>query len=103
MYFVFFCLSRSYSVGATISVDYWWSLRGLDEGSKEYKDTINEVHQRAADRILYGCLHNGGLYIKMGQGLVSLNHILPIQYLQTLQVSLRYHIYFNLSIWQCYL
>nr|CAG4638372.1 EOG090X047B [Cyclestheria hislopi] len=29
---------------------------------------------------------NGGLYIKLGQGLVSLNHILPEEYLETLKV-----------------
>lgn len=35
--------------------------------------------------ILSGCLLNGGLYIKMGQGLVTLNHVLPHQYITTLE------------------
>lgn len=43
-------------------------------------------HQRAADRILHGCLSNGGLYVKMGQGLVSMNHILPREYTETLSI-----------------
>ena len=30
---------------------------------------------------------NGGLYIKLGQGLVSMNHILPKPYLEILKVS----------------
>lgn len=30
---------------------------------------------------------NGGLYVKLGQGLVSMNHILPKEYLETLKVS----------------
>ena len=31
-------------------------------------------------------MKNGGLYIKLGQGLVSMNHILPKEYLSTLEV-----------------
>jgi aarF domain-containing kinase len=68
-------------------MDYWWALWGLEEGTKEYEDTVHPLHQRAADRILDGCLRNGGLYIKLGQGLVCLNHILPNEYLETLRVS----------------
>ena len=54
--------------------------------SEEYTKRISECHARSADRILHGCLRNGGLYIKLGQGLVAMNHILPKQYLQTLEV-----------------
>nr|VZI42677.1 unnamed protein product [Spirometra erinaceieuropaei] len=35
--------------------------------------------------ILRGCIKNGGLYIKMGQGLASLNHVLPKEYTTTLE------------------
>lgn len=76
---------RSLRIGLTISVDYWWALWGLEEGTKEYEDAVHPLHQRAADRILDGCLRNGGLYIKLGQGLVCLNHILPNEYLETLR------------------
>lgn len=79
--------NRSLKVGLTISLDYWWSLWGLKEGTTEYEAAIHPVHQRAADRILDGCLRNGGLYVKLGQGLVCLNHILPKEYLETLKVS----------------
>jgi len=58
----------------------------LNEDSEEYITRLKEVHQRAADRILAACLKNGGLYIKLGQGLVSMNHILPKEYLDTLKV-----------------
>ncbi|KAG8222266.1 hypothetical protein J437_LFUL001464 [Ladona fulva] len=76
---------RSLRIGTIISVDYWWSLRGMEENTPEYDEAISYVHQRAASRILEGCLLNGGLYIKLGQGLVSLNHILPKEYLSTLK------------------
>lgn len=58
----------------------------MNEDSEEYITRLKEVHQRAADRILAACLKNGGLYIKLGQGLVSMNHILPKEYLDTLKV-----------------
>lgn len=83
--FVIF-FNRSLVIGATISTDYWWSLRNIDEDSEDYIAKLKEVHQRTADRILAGCLKNGGLYIKLGQGLVSMNHILPKEYLETLKV-----------------
>ena len=31
-------------------------------------------------------MQNGGLYIKLGQGLVSMNHILPKEYINTLKI-----------------
>ena len=77
---------RSFTIGTIISIDYWYSGRGLNEDSEEYITRLKEVHQRAADRILAACLKNGGLYIKLGQGLVSMNHILPKEYLDTLKV-----------------
>lgn len=40
---------------------------------------------RCADRILNGCLLNGGLYIKIGQGISAINHILPKEYIDTLR------------------
>lgn len=33
-----------------------------------------------------GALSNGGIYIKLGQGLCSFNHLLPPEYIRTLQV-----------------
>ncbi|XP_041375628.1 uncharacterized aarF domain-containing protein kinase 5-like [Gigantopelta aegis] len=77
---------RSLKVGLTISMDYKWSLWGLEEDSEEYLEVIGPCHQRAAERILVGCLKNGGLYVKLGQGLVSMNHILPREYIDVLVV-----------------
>jgi aarF domain-containing kinase len=73
-------------VGLTISLDYWWSTFGVDEDDKTYQSLMDGAHERSAERLLKGCLGNGGLYVKLGQGLVSLNHILPPQYIATLKV-----------------
>jgi aarF domain-containing kinase len=56
------------------------------QDSEEWVEKIGACHQRAADRILQGCLKNAGIYIKLGQGLASFNHILPKQYLTTLEI-----------------
>lgn len=54
--------------------------------SPEYGKQMKLCHQRAADRLLKGCLLNGGLYVKLGQGLVSFGHLLPREYICTLEV-----------------
>jgi len=88
---------RSLYIGLAISFDYWWSLWNLDPESEEYNRTIKLCHQRAADSIVAGALQNGGLYIKLGQGLAALNHIMPSEYVKTLQLlhdkalTRRYH------------
>ncbi|XP_048849159.1 uncharacterized aarF domain-containing protein kinase 5 isoform X1 [Brienomyrus brachyistius] len=83
-----FC--RSLFVGIQISVDYWWTanvtLRSLDESSQAFKDGMTACHQRAAESMVSGAVQNGGLYIKLGQGLCSFNHLLPPEYIRTLQV-----------------
>lgn len=58
---------------------------GLTEGMDNYNVMMSRIHQRTADRILCACLNNGGTYIKLGQGLVSLSHILPREYTETLK------------------
>ncbi|XP_072227061.1 uncharacterized aarF domain-containing protein kinase 5 [Leuresthes tenuis] len=83
-----FC--RSLSVGILISVDYWWttnvSLHGLDESSPSNLTQMSACHQRAAECIVEGAIRNGGIYIKLGQGLCAFSHLLPPEYIRTLQI-----------------
>ncbi|XP_069031897.1 uncharacterized aarF domain-containing protein kinase 5 isoform X1 [Embiotoca jacksoni] len=83
-----FC--RSLSVGIFISMDYWWTtnvaLRGLDESSPSYSSKMSACHQRAAECMVEGAISNGGIYIKLGQGLCSFNHLLPPEYIRTLPI-----------------
>lgn len=46
---------------------------------------LKEINLRSANRLLNGCLANGGLYIKIGQGVSAINHILPQEYTNTLK------------------
>uniref|UniRef100_A0A3P9MPV5 AarF domain containing kinase 5 n=1 Tax=Oryzias latipes TaxID=8090 RepID=A0A3P9MPV5_ORYLA len=83
-----FC--RSVSVGFLISVDYWWTtnveLRGVEENSPIYLSKMSACHQRAAECMVEAAIRNGGIYVKLGQGLCSFNHLLPPEYIRTLQV-----------------
>lgn len=76
---------RSLRIGLWISVNYYFSMMGLNESSPNYKVMMSRIHQRAAENILQGCLLNGGSYIKLGQGLVAMSHILPKEYIDTLR------------------
>ncbi|XP_003802366.1 uncharacterized aarF domain-containing protein kinase 5 isoform X1 [Otolemur garnettii] len=82
--------SRSLRIGVQISLDYWWCtnvvLRGVQENSPEYLEVMSACHQRAADALVAGAICNGGLYVKLGQGLCSFNHLLPPEYIKTLRV-----------------
>ncbi|KAF7261403.1 hypothetical protein EG68_01430 [Paragonimus skrjabini miyazakii] len=76
---------RAVCIGSLISLEYKWTFILNTEGTPAYDQALIDCHQKSAARILQGCLANGGLYIKMGQGLASLNHVLPKQYTETLE------------------
>ena len=77
---------RALRAGAAVSAGYKWRLWRVPENTSEYDDAISGAHTAAAGHVLRGCLDNGGLYVKFGQGLVSMNHVLPKEYLATLKV-----------------
>nr|XP_039273644.1 uncharacterized aarF domain-containing protein kinase 5-like isoform X1 [Styela clava] len=80
---------RSIHAGLLISIDYWWTihvtLRNIDEESTHFNKVLKLCHQRAADRMYKSALMNGGLYVKLGQGLCSFNQLLPQEYTDTLR------------------
>uniref|UniRef100_A0A8C3U3T1 AarF domain containing kinase 5 n=1 Tax=Catharus ustulatus TaxID=91951 RepID=A0A8C3U3T1_CATUS len=79
----------SLSVGLHISLDYWWTtnveLRGMDQDSPDYLSAMSCCHRRAGQRLLQGALSNGGLYVKLGQGLCAMDHLLPPEVTGTLR------------------
>ena len=56
------------------------------QSSPPYLAAMSACHQRAADRMVGGAVRNGGIYIKLGQGLCSFNHLFPVEYIRTLQI-----------------
>ncbi|XP_073412634.1 uncharacterized aarF domain-containing protein kinase 5 isoform X2 [Dendrobates tinctorius] len=83
-----FC--RSLVIASQISIDYWWTrnvtLSKEEENCTVYKAIMSQCHQRTADRLVDGAVINGGLYIKLGQGLCTFNHLLPPEYVNTLRI-----------------
>ncbi|XP_039977292.1 uncharacterized aarF domain-containing protein kinase 5 isoform X4 [Xiphias gladius] len=53
--------------------------------SPSYLAEMSACHQRTADCMVKGAIRNGGIYIKLGQGLCSFNHLLPPEYIHTMQ------------------
>lgn len=73
-------------MGLKITLDYKWSLWRLEEQTDAYREAVRACNKRTADLILWGCLKNGGLYIKLGQGILTANHVLPKEIMTTLSV-----------------
>uniref|UniRef100_A0A1I8ACY4 Protein kinase domain-containing protein n=1 Tax=Steinernema glaseri TaxID=37863 RepID=A0A1I8ACY4_9BILA len=69
-----------------IASDYKLSLRGLDPESEEYSTTMKQLHSRGAEKLLALARANGGVFIKVGQHIASLQYILPEEYTKTLSV-----------------
>jgi aarF domain-containing kinase len=68
------------------AADYKWSLRGLGGAPLEAERAA--CHQRGADRLLWLCRANGGIYIKLGQHVGMLDHLLPAEYCGTMRAHL---------------
>ncbi|EAN78572.1 ABC1 protein, putative [Trypanosoma brucei brucei TREU927] len=54
----------------------------------ETSEERSNLHRAAALSLLNLCLRNEGLYIKLGQSLTAMNHILPWEYIDVLTVLL---------------
>ncbi|KHJ83804.1 ABC1 family protein, partial [Oesophagostomum dentatum] len=67
-----------------IVVDYKSSLRGLSE--EEYNIVIKDCHKRSAVRLLELACANGGVFIKVGQHLSTMEYLIPHEYTSTLSV-----------------
>jgi aarF domain-containing kinase len=74
--------ASAWTAAATLA-DYKYSLSGLD-GSK-LEAVRSGCHQRGADRLVALCFRNGGVYIKLGQHIGMLDHLLPAEYVLTMR------------------
>eukprot|EP01113_Clastostelium_recurvatum_P045381 TRINITY_DN7792_c0_g1_i3.p1 TRINITY_DN7792_c0_g1~~TRINITY_DN7792_c0_g1_i3.p1 ORF type:complete len:644 (+),score=56.02 TRINITY_DN7792_c0_g1_i3:47-1933(+) len=69
-----------------IAFDYKWNLGGLDVDDPKYKKVRSAVHLRSAYRMLDLCQANKGVFIKAGQHMASLTHILPSEYTSVMSI-----------------
>lgn len=77
-------LGRAAITTAAIAIDYKCLTlnKTLNQDIKEW----SAVHTRAAERILKLCTSNGGVFIKVGQHIASLEYLVPPEYCQILKV-----------------
>ncbi|KAL0485542.1 aarF domain-containing protein kinase [Acrasis kona] len=70
-----------YSVVTFVIVlcDYKYSLWMYSDDSVESQESMKNTNRRVAKYILNLCLSNGGIYIKAGQHIASLNQLLPAE------------------------
>ncbi|KYR01571.1 putative protein serine/threonine kinase [Tieghemostelium lacteum] len=82
---IFIRFERAMVTALTVMFNYKL-MEWKDKNDPNYNAKLDQLHQESAEKILKLCLANGGLYIKSGQYLASLNHVLPPQYTKTLSV-----------------
>ncbi|XP_078444671.1 uncharacterized protein LOC144713832 isoform X2 [Wolffia australiana] len=75
--------SRALYAIAFVAVDYKLSLWGVERSSAEYRNKLEEIHLRSAQRLLKLCEKNKGFYVKAGQFVSSLRQV-PKEYSSTL-------------------
>ena len=71
---------------SSITVVVMWCVVVSRQSSPAYVAGMSACHQRAADNMVEGAVQNGGLYVKLGQGLCAFNHLLPPEYVRTLRI-----------------
>ena len=75
---------RSFVALGIVVIDYKMNFNKLDgvEGISEEElfEHKSSVHRRSAQRLVQLCLANGGVFIKAGQHVASLNQILPPEF-----------------------
>ncbi|CAJ0569556.1 unnamed protein product, partial [Mesorhabditis spiculigera] len=73
---------------SAIIVDYKIFLARHAEYNDEWIQGIKAVHARSAQRLLDLACANGGLFIKVGQHIASLEYLVPVEYTKILSVLL---------------
>ena len=75
---------------ATFEASHSSSTTTNDSTTQSHRDgtgsitTMNQVHTRAAQKLVTLCRQNAGVYIKIGQHLANLDHLVPQPYLTAL-------------------
>ncbi|XP_060079733.1 aarF domain-containing protein kinase 1-like [Ylistrum balloti] len=77
---------RAACVALRIAVDYKLSLHNQDNTSPAYQDLLSKIHLRSALRLREMICKNGGVFIKVGQHVGTLDYLLPEQYVSTMKV-----------------
>ncbi|XP_033735556.1 aarF domain-containing protein kinase 1-like [Pecten maximus] len=77
---------RAAYVALRIGVDYKLSLHNQDSSSPAYRELLSQIHVRSALRLRDMICKNGGVFIKVGQHVGTLDYLLPEEYVGTMKV-----------------
>nr|KAI8740786.1 aarF domain-containing protein kinase 1 [Biomphalaria glabrata] len=77
---------RAALAAVCIAVDYKLLFSKYDKSHPEYSHALHQVHLKSSLRLRTMCCKNGGVFIKVGQHLGSLDYLLPEEYVQTMKV-----------------
>ncbi|XP_055879490.1 aarF domain-containing protein kinase 1-like isoform X5 [Biomphalaria glabrata] len=77
---------RAALAAVCIAVDYKLLFSKYDKSHPEYSHALHQVHLKSSLRLRNMCCKNGGVFIKVGQHLGSLDYLLPEEYVQTMKV-----------------
>lgn len=79
--------TRSLYTATHVILDYRRLFaRHTDYDSDEYRMDRSVVHERCADRLLKLARTQGGVYVKIGQHVASMNHVVPREYSNRLKL-----------------
>lgn len=81
-----FRFGRAGFAALQIVADYKVTLWNVDPNSEDYQKIKSKIHTRSAERLRDVCLDNGGVFIKVGQHIGSLDYLLPPEYVQTMRI-----------------
>ncbi|MEW5309939.1 MAG: hypothetical protein WDW38_001779 [Sanguina aurantia] len=77
-------LARDVWTAAATVADYQLSLPPSLKGA-EREEALHGCHSRGAQRLLSLAFSNGGVYVKIGQHIAQLDHLLPMEYVSTMR------------------
>ncbi|CAG5115789.1 unnamed protein product [Candidula unifasciata] len=69
-----------------IAADYKLFFHKYEKSHPEYAERMHNLHLASALRLRTMCCKNGGVFIKVGQHLGSLEYLLPKEYVDTMKV-----------------
>eukprot|EP01083_Nonionella_stella_P270639 916602_1 len=73
-------------IGAHVTADYYLNAPARDSRSELSRSVRSMIHQRSADQMKWLFQRLGGIFIKTGQHVATLNHVLPKEYTTTMSV-----------------
>eukprot|EP00297_Palpitomonas_bilix_P004482 CAMPEP_0113878716 /NCGR_PEP_ID=MMETSP0780_2-20120614/6841_1 /TAXON_ID=652834 /ORGANISM="Palpitomonas bilix" /LENGTH=687 /DNA_ID=CAMNT_0000865225 /DNA_START=53 /DNA_END=2113 /DNA_ORIENTATION=- /assembly_acc=CAM_ASM_000599 len=62
-----------------------WTKEEWDNRRAQYEEEKKATHERSAAKLRELCLANGGFYVKLGQILAQLEHLIPLEYVEALR------------------